>query len=203
MGRNAVGANTIDCDGYHVPDSVPPAFKVNRLEIGRTSDELALMTARFLDENIEPSAHAGRVEGCLLPVKHVLKGRKPTGLDIVADLQCHFGGGCPGAGRIFEGEGARIFDFTHKIEVNGPQELNRLDLNRGPTPFHIQHTFSSDVLYEIPARYFAGNRFAKAFLGGWQAGSILTMQTGFPFSVTNNQDTANVGEAGYQRPNGP
>src|SRR5271155_3012351 len=41
----------------------------------------------------------------------------------------------------------------------------------------------------------------NAVLGGWQAGSILTMQTGFPFSVTNNQDTANDGEAGYQRPN--
>ena len=27
------------------------------------------------------------------------------------------------------------------------------------------------------------------------------MQTGFPFTVTNNQDTANDGEAGYQRPN--
>ena len=41
----------------------------------------------------------------------------------------------------------------------------------------------------------------NAFLGGWQAGSILSMQTGFPFTVTNNQDTANDGEAGYQRPN--
>jgi hypothetical protein len=41
---------------------------------------------------------------------------------------------------------------------------------------------------------------ADAALGGWQLGSILTLQTGFPYTVVSGRDQSNTG-AGSDRPN--
>ena len=39
----------------------------------------------------------------------------------------------------------------------------------------------------------------NALIGGWQLGGILTLQTGFPITVTNGLDTSNTG-AFFDRP---
>lgn len=44
------------------------------------------------------------------------------------------------------------------------------------------------------------NALVDGVLGGWQAGTILTLQTGFPITVTNGQDASNTG-AFFDRPN--
>ena len=46
-----------------------------------------------------------------------------------------------------------------------------------------------------PQRHPVGN----AIVGGWQMGMILTLQTGFPITVTNGLDTSNTG-ALFDRP---
>ena len=62
----------------------------------------------------------------------------------------------------------------------------------------------SSVLYELP--FGRGRRFldrggvVNAVLGGWELGSILTVQTGFPLTVVVGRDQSNTG-AGFDRPN--
>ena len=94
---------------------------------------------------------------------------------------------------------------SHGGDILLPQDNNNLRGDRGLSNFHVAHRSVTSVLWSLPfgkgRRWLNFGGVPNAVLGGWQAGSILTMQTGFPFSVTNNQDTANDGEAGYQRPN--
>jgi hypothetical protein len=94
---------------------------------------------------------------------------------------------------------------AHGGDVLLPQDNNNLRGDRGLSNFQVAQRSVTSILWALPfgkgRRWLNLGGVPNAFLGGWQAGSILTMQTGFPFSVTNNQDTANDGEAGYQRPN--
>ena len=50
-------------------------------------------------------------------------------------------------------------------------------------------TFSS--LYELPFGR-SGSRAARILAGGWQIGSILTLQTGFPLTITSGRDQSNT-----------
>ncbi len=61
-----------------------------------------------------------------------------------------------------------------------PQDINNIRAERGPTPYHQQHRFISDALYELPFAKLSssGGRAARLALGGWQLGAILTAVTG-------------------------
>ena len=67
-------------------------------------------------------------------------------------------------------------------DEHGPQDLDRLDLNRGPTPFHIQHRFITDFFYEVPSP-FRGQGIAHAILGGWQLSGAFEARTGTPLLI--------------------
>ena len=60
-----------------------------------------------------------------------------------------------------------------------------------------RHRFITSALWDLPfgkgRRLDIQNPVADAFAGGWQVGSILTLQTGFPVTITNGQDTSNTG----------
>jgi hypothetical protein len=75
----------------------------------------------------------------------------------------------------------------------------------GPTSFDIPHLLAISFGAELP--FGRGKRFlgeagtlANAFLGGWQAQSIINYRSGLPFTPTVSRDVANTG-AGGQRPN--
>ena len=60
-------------------------------------------------------------------------------------------------------------------------------------------------LYEVPVgrgRKFGTQmgRALDAIVGGWQVGGILTLQTGFPYTISVSMDRANIGRSGGQRP---
>jgi hypothetical protein len=59
-------------------------------------------------------------------------------------------------------------------------------------------------LWDIPVgkgkKANVDNGVLDAVVGGWQMSSILTLQTGFPITVTNGQDTSNTGGF-FDRPN--
>jgi hypothetical protein len=56
---------------------------------------------------------------------------------------------------------------------------------RAPAPFDLRHIFKANGTYELP--FGAGHAFNPKYLGrvigGWTVGSILTWQSGSPFSI--------------------
>ncbi len=67
-----------------------------------------------------------------------------------------------------------------------------------------RHRFVTSALWDLPfgkgRKFGIENPVANALAGGWQVSSILTLQTGFPITVTNGLDTSNTG-AFFDRPN--
>ena len=61
-------------------------------------------------------------------------------------------------------------------------------LDRGLSAFDFRHRSTTSFLYELPigrGKGFLGgmNRLADALIGGWQIGGIVTLQSGFPFTL--------------------
>jgi hypothetical protein len=58
--------------------------------------------------------------------------------------------------------------------------------DKGLSAFHTGHRLVTSAIYELPF----GN---SLLLGGWQIGSIITLQTGFPLNVYAGRDQCNCG----------
>jgi hypothetical protein len=81
----------------------------------------------------------------------------------------------------------------------------RYAFERGPSEFHVPHSFSHSFGYELPfgrgKRFMPGaHGFAGAVVGGWQVQGIFLFRSGVPYTVTMSRDVANTGVGG-QRPN--
>ncbi len=51
----------------------------------------------------------------------------------------------------------------------------------GPSDFDVTHSFTANVLYELP--FFRGRHdWLSTLAGGWRLGSILTLNSGFPWT---------------------
>jgi hypothetical protein len=95
----------------------------------------------------------------------------------------------------------------------GAVNIDCLRCERGPSLFDIPHRFSAQLLWTpvMPGQ----NRVLSSILNGWQISSILSSQSGRPFSVWNgaastaggdyNRDGGGgaVGGGFYDRPNAP
>jgi len=71
-------------------------------------------------------------------------------------------------------------------------------LDYGLANWDLKHRFVGSYTYELPFFNSSSNRALKLALGGWQTNGILTVQSGFPFTVSISADQANVGQ-GTQR----
>src|SRR5262245_4018156 len=69
-----------------------------------------------------------------------------------------------------------------------PSNDYNLELERGLSAFDFRRRWTSSWVWELPVgrgkRLLNDNRVADVVLGGWQLGGILTLQDGFPFTVT-------------------
>jgi Carboxypeptidase regulatory-like domain/TonB dependent receptor len=70
------------------------------------------------------------------------------------------------------------------------------NLERGRAPFDFNHQFKANFTYELPFgkghRLFASdNKLVSLLVDGWQTGSIITWQSGNPFSILSTQPTLN------------
>jgi len=88
---------------------------------------------------------------------------------------------------------------------NGIQDSFNINGSRGPSDFDLTHNFVASVVYDLP--FGEGRRLlndhgvlSRYVLGGWQTTAIVTVNSGFPFSLLVPFDNANVG-GGAQRPN--
>lgn len=104
---------------------------------------------------------------------------------------------------------AKSIDTATAIRNQGgdtlfPQNSYCRACERGRSAHDTRHRFVTSALWDIPfgrgRRHNIENAFADAVIGGWQVSSIVTLQSGFPITVTNGQDTSNTGGF-FDRPN--
>jgi hypothetical protein len=104
---------------------------------------------------------------------------------------------------------AKSIDETSGIRVNDgdtlfPQNSYCMRCERGLSTFDTRHRFVTSILYDVPIGKGRAmeitNPVLNAIAGGWQLGSIVTLSTGFPLTVTSGSDISNTG-AGFDRPN--
>jgi len=89
-------------------------------------------------------------------------------------------------------------------DVLFPQNSYCRECERALSGFNTEHRFVTSLLYDLPIGkgrpIGITNGFLNAVAGGWQLGSIITIQSGFPLTVTNGRDRSNTG-AFFDRPN--
>jgi hypothetical protein len=75
-------------------------------------------------------------------------------------------------------------------ESNGPENVNCLPCDYGPSVFDIRNNVAADVVYDLP--FGAGKRFLNKggvlnkIVGGWSFSSVGLWHTGHPLTITMN-----------------
>ncbi len=104
---------------------------------------------------------------------------------------------------------AKSIDTATAIRNQGgdtlfPQNSYCRTCEKARSSHDTRQRFVTSALWDLPfgkgRKYAIDNPVANGIAGGWQLGSILTFQTGFPITVTNGQDASNTG-AFFDRPN--
>jgi hypothetical protein len=76
---------------------------------------------------------------------------------------------------------------------------------RGRSGFDTAHRFVTSGLWDLPVgkgkKVEIKNAFVDGVIGGWQLGSIVTLQTGFPITVSIGGTDRSGNGSGYDRPN--
>jgi hypothetical protein len=90
------------------------------------------------------------------------------------------------------------YTFSHSIndgstgggESNGPENVNCLGCDKGPSIFDIRHNFTADAVYELPIgpgkHYLQYDGAWGKILGGWSVSTIGLYHTGHPLTVLFN-----------------
>jgi hypothetical protein len=86
-------------------------------------------------------------------------------------------------------------------ETNLPQNVFDLATERALSSFDHRHRFVGSVIYALPDLGGGGPGILPSFGRGWRVNSIVTLQSGAPFTVNLGTDRANVGSGPAQRPN--
>lgn len=99
------------------------------------------------------------------------------------------------------GAGGNSSTGESRINIQNPRDVAA---DYGLSNFDYKQRFTLSTIYDVPVgrgRKFLGNANAieNAVAGGWQATSIVTLQSGAPFSVSLATPTANTGT--FTRPN--
>jgi hypothetical protein len=87
-------------------------------------------------------------------------------------------------------------------ESNGPENVNCLQCDKGPSVFDIRHNFTANAVYELP--FGAGKRFLNEgglinkVVGGWKFSSIGLWHTGHPLTVTMNINSSQLPDGNDQ-----
>jgi len=76
--------------------------------------------------------------------------------------------------------------------TNAPENSYNIRLDRGRATLDRRHIFTANAIYEVP--FFKDQHdFAGHLLGGWELSTIVTLQSGLPFTPTTNFDAAGLG----------
>jgi hypothetical protein len=78
-------------------------------------------------------------------------------------------------------------------DLDGSNPFNR-SIGRGLAVEDVPHNFKFSNIWEIPRAKFSGA--ADKVLNGWQVNTMLTWQSGFPFSISSGRDNSFSGIGG-------
>ncbi len=84
-----------------------------------------------------------------------------------------------------------------------PQNSYCRQCERALSSFDVRQRLVVSVLWDLPVgkgrRVNIDNGFVNALIGGWQVGSIFTMQSGYPLNIFQGGDPSNTGHT-FDRP---
>jgi hypothetical protein len=75
---------------------------------------------------------------------------------------------------------------TSDVSVVPGNQAPGMLLNRASSDFDRRHRLVFSGIYDLPKFYKGGSGFAKQAVNGWELASVLTLQSGTPFSVLTN-----------------
>jgi hypothetical protein len=85
-----------------------------------------------------------------------------------------------------------------------PQNSYCRSCERALSSHDNRHRYVTSFLWDLPfgkdRKFAISSRALDLVAGGWQLGTIVTLQSGFPVTITNGLDTSNTG-AFFDRPN--
>lgn len=85
------------------------------------------------------------------------------------------------------------------------QDAYNLAAEYGLSSSHTPHAVKGSVSYELPfgknKQFLATNKYLNQLVGGWQLNAVYMFQTGFPLSISQNQNFNSVFGNSLMRPN--
>ncbi|HEV2501251.1 MAG TPA: carboxypeptidase regulatory-like domain-containing protein [Terriglobia bacterium] len=99
------------------------------------------------------------------------------------------------------------YTWSHDLDISqdsndggAPMDPYNWALDYGNSTLSVPQRFVATVVYQLP--FFTGSKgLVRALAAGWNADSILTIQSGTPFNVVVAGDPANTSRTGVERPN--
>jgi len=128
-----------------------------------------------------------------------MRVRSNTGSSIYHSLQVSFdrrfsrglSGGAHYTWSTFIDNGSEVFNPS-TAEVATPQDpFNRNAGERARSTYDRPHRLSGNVVYELPFMKDQAGAAGRV-VGGWQVGTLMTFQSGSPFTVLNGSDPGSV-----------
>jgi hypothetical protein len=122
-----------------------------------------------------------------------------------AQIKKEFTNGLTGLALTAHYTWAKSLDDASSQLTSDLQNTYNLFSNWGPSGFNVAHRFVASAVYELPIGngkpFLSGaGPVAGRLVSGWSVAPIYVYQSGFPFSVTTADNTANI-ESGILRPN--
>ena len=87
-------------------------------------------------------------------------------------------------------------------ESNGPENVNCLRCDFGPSVFDIRHNFTANAVYELPfgpgKTYLDDSGVLGGIVGGWSLSGIGSWHTGHPLTMTMNTNASQLPDGNDQ-----
>lgn len=102
------------------------------------------------------------------------------------------------SGLVFQGSYtySKVLDDADGSQSNFSPLLDNAQprAERGRADFDVTHAFKANFIYHLPfgaGRFSSGNGILNRVIGGWAVSSVLTLQSGSPFSIFSRRGTLN------------
>src|SRR5205823_5616485 len=89
-------------------------------------------------------------------------------------------------------------DDASSLRTNGTGNIYNARFDRGNSDTDIRHRYVGTLIYDLP--FFQGAGLLHHVLGGWNISSVVSLQTGIPFNISDSADRSLTGALGGIRP---